>query len=346
MEEQNNAIDRLNLILDSTSEGWWEWDVVKNVSYHSPRWYEMLGYEKDEFPSTFNVWKELMHPDDQERIVALQYDNMQSTDRWEMEFRMHCKNGEYKWIESRGRTVERNAKGDATKLVGIHLDITERKKTEQLKEDFRKQEELLKGIIKVSPATFNIYDFLQKKMVYSSHMGARFLNYPPEEFERFSKGADFIEQLIHPEDVELVEASLSKLIHSTGSEIVECFFRLQKRTGEYIWVKTLDWVSKRTAEGVVEEIIGSIQDVSRYKALDDKIIQSIKVLENVSYKNSHLVRGPVSSILGLTELIKIDLSKAGIDPLLITHLERTVIKLDEVIRDFNNTLNDQLEDIS
>ncbi|HSZ71987.1 MAG TPA: PAS domain-containing protein, partial [Cytophagaceae bacterium] len=225
MKEQQHSIERLNLILDSTLEGWWEWNVVENTSYHSPQWYVMLGYTKDEFESTFNVWKELMHPDDQEDTIKKQSEYMQNTDKWELEFRMRCKNGTYKWILSRGRTVERNNRGEAMKLVGIHLDITERKKTE-----------LLKGIIKVSPAAFKTYYFLQKKMIYSSHMVAKFLDYTPEEFEQFSQ--DFVEQLIHPEDVKLIEDALKKLIHNTGNEIVECFFRLKKRNGEYIWAKT------------------------------------------------------------------------------------------------------------
>ena len=344
MNDQQNSVERLTLILDSTLEGWWEWNIIENTSYHSPRWYEMLGYKDNEWASTFNVWQELMHPEDQDRVVALQSKYMQSADRWELEFRMRCKNGEYKWILSRGRAIVRNKKGDAMKIVGIHLDITERKKTEALQEDNRRKEELLKGIIKVSPAAFKIYDILQKKMVFSSHKGGKFLGYSPEEFETFSK--DFVELLVHPEDTSRVYKVYEKLLHTTGNEMVECFFRLKKKDGHYIWVKTTDWVSKRTADGSVEEIIGSTQDVTHYKELDEKLIQSIKVLENVSYKNSHLVRGPVTTILGLTALIKQDMSYAGIDPLLITHLERTVIKLDEVIKEFNNSLSDQLGNIS
>jgi len=344
MDEQQKAIDRLTLILDSTLEGWWEWNIKENISYHSPRWYEMLGYKDQQWPATFNVWKELMHPDDQDRVIDLQSHYMKSADCWELEFRMLCQNGTYKWILSRGRTIERNSLGEAAKLVGVHLDITERKNTEALQEDYRRKEELLKGIIKVSPATFKMYDILQKKMVFSSHKGGKFLGYTPEEFETFSK--DFVELLVHPEDTARVKEAYEKLLHTSGNEMVECFFRLKKKDGHYIWVKTTDWVSKRTADGGVEEIIGSTQDVTRYKALDEKLMQSIKVLENVSYKNSHLVRGPVTTILGLIALIKQDLSYAGIDPLLITHLERTVIKLDEVIKEFNNSLSDQLGDIS
>lgn len=344
MNDQQNSVERLTLILDATLEGWWEWNIIENTSYHSPRWYEMLGYKPNELPPTFNVWKELMHPEDQERVIALQSQYMQNSDRWELEFRMRCKNGDYKWILSRGRAIGRNAKGEATKIVGIHLDITERKKTEALQEDYRRKEELLKGIIKVSPATFKIYDILQKKMVFSSHKGGKFLGYSPEEFETFSK--DFVELLVHPEDTHRVYEGYEKLLHSSGNEMVECFFRLKKKDGHYIWVKTTDWVSKRAADGSVEEIIGSTQDVTRYKELDEKLMQSIKVLENVSYKNSHLVRGPVTTILGLTALIKQDMATAGIDPILISHLERTVIKLDEVIKEFNNSLTNQLGDIS
>ncbi len=340
--ELTSEVERLHLILNATLEGWWEWDVVKNSTYHSPQWYKMLDYSPDEWPSSYNIWKELMHPDDQEYITNKQSELMELNDMWELEFRMRTKSGAYKWVLSRGRVVKRSESGKAEKIVGIHLDITEKKKSLSLEEEFLKHQELLKGIMKVSPAAFNVFDFMRKKIVFSSHFGSKILGYSTEDFKKISD--DFVWEIVHPDDINMVKDATQRLIEDQTNEIFECSFRVKKNDGAYTWVKTIDWVSKRNEKGEVEEIIGSVQDISKYKALDDQILKNIELLESLSYKNSHLVRGPVSTILGLTQLIKTELTHSGIDPVLLTHLERTMIKLDEVVHDFSASLSKRLDD--
>jgi PAS domain S-box-containing protein len=337
-----SEIDRLNLILDSTLEGWWEWDIVKHSTYHSPQWYKMLGYDTNEWPSSYNIWTELMHPEDQEHIMQKQNELMLHNDMWELEFRMKAKDGKYLWILSRGRVVQRDEKGQAEKVVGIHLDVTERKIAALREQELVKQQNLLKGIIKVSPVAFNVYDLVREKIIYSSHIGHKILGYTEEDFETFS--AEFVKGILHPEDIACLEDVARKLMDNQGNEVSECSFRVKKKDGAYAWIKIIDWVSKRNKKGEAEEIIGSIQDISKYKALDDQIVKNIELLETLSYKNSHLVRGPVSTILGLTALIKAELAHSGIDPVLLTHLERTMVKLDEVVHDFSASLSKELND--
>ncbi|MGA3109915.1 MAG: PAS domain-containing protein, partial [Candidatus Bathyarchaeia archaeon] len=81
-------------------------------------------------------WKDLVHPDDLDRVVGLNEDCIENRiPRFETEFRMRTKSGEWKWILGRGRATARDSNGRALRMVGTHQDITERK---QMEDDLRK----------------------------------------------------------------------------------------------------------------------------------------------------------------------------------------------------------------
>lgn len=92
----------------------------------------MLGYEPGEFPALGQSWSEMLHPDDREKALS---ENMKciknQTRSFEIEYRMKTKDGGWKWILGRGSVVARDASGRATRIIGTHIDITERKKYEE-----------------------------------------------------------------------------------------------------------------------------------------------------------------------------------------------------------------------
>jgi PAS domain S-box-containing protein len=134
--DQNNQharerAERLELVLQATNEGHWDWDLTTDEVYFSPRWKEMLGYRDDEFPNELDAFWRRVHPDD---IAALElvhrlYLEGFSSD-YELEFRLQHKDESYRWINTRGIAV-RDATGQAVRIVGAHQDITDRKRAEQ-----------------------------------------------------------------------------------------------------------------------------------------------------------------------------------------------------------------------
>jgi PAS domain-containing protein len=60
--------ERLRMALEGTTDGMWDWNLATGQTYFSPGYYTMLGYEPDEFPPTDESWRQLIHPDDVERI--------------------------------------------------------------------------------------------------------------------------------------------------------------------------------------------------------------------------------------------------------------------------------------
>ena len=131
-ENLRNSEERFKLSMEATRDGLWDWDVKAKKAYYSPAYYTMLGYEVEGFSTSSTEWKGLVHPDDFERISEEHRNCVNGiSDTFDIEFRMKSFSGEWKWIYSRGKVVERDSKGIALRLVGTHVDITDQKENEK-----------------------------------------------------------------------------------------------------------------------------------------------------------------------------------------------------------------------
>jgi PAS domain S-box-containing protein/putative nucleotidyltransferase with HDIG domain len=122
--------ERLRLTLEATNDGLWDWNVLTGSAFFSPRCYTMLGYEPGEFPQNFNSWRDIVHPDDINRVEKALNEHLEIGRKYVLETRMRTKTGSWLWIETRGRVVKRDNKGRPVRMVGTHSDITERKDSE------------------------------------------------------------------------------------------------------------------------------------------------------------------------------------------------------------------------
>jgi PAS domain S-box-containing protein len=122
---------RLRLTLEATNDGIWDWNIPTGVAFFSSHWYTMLGYEPGEFPATYATWRSLIHPDDLSAAEQKIQDHIRKNDPgYAIEFRMRTKQGDWNWILSRGKVVERDGQDKPLRMVGTHTDITPRKRIE------------------------------------------------------------------------------------------------------------------------------------------------------------------------------------------------------------------------
>ncbi len=164
---------RFRLSMEATRDGLWDWDIRTGDGYFSPGYYHMLGYDADSFPMTGNSWLELMHPDDRVRTLKANQECIDGRcETFETEFRMKAKNGEWRWIMGRGKCVERDEHKRALRLVGTHVDITDRKLAEEkIKMLLAEKELMLKEVhhrIKNNMNTIAGLLFLQANMLKES----------------------------------------------------------------------------------------------------------------------------------------------------------------------------------
>jgi len=123
--------ERYALAVEGANDGLWDWDILADKVYFSPRWKGMLGYEDHEVADTFAAWEALVHPDDRDRaLAALQAHLAGQTPVYDLEHRLRSKDGSHRWVRARGKAL-RDAEGRPYRMAGSHTDVTERKRAEE-----------------------------------------------------------------------------------------------------------------------------------------------------------------------------------------------------------------------
>ncbi|MBM4202133.1 MAG: PAS domain S-box protein, partial [Gammaproteobacteria bacterium] len=130
----HDSEQRLNFALDKTQTGLWDFFPQSGRLVLSDSYYTMLGYQPGAFPATYeDGWKALVHQNDKGRAVAA-FESFAGPSgqrsSYAVQFRMRSRDGEWRWINSRGTAVERDSDGRAVRVVGVHLDITAQRMAE------------------------------------------------------------------------------------------------------------------------------------------------------------------------------------------------------------------------
>jgi PAS domain S-box-containing protein len=122
---------RMELALEGADLGMWDYDILSGQVMHNPRLLNMLGYGMDEFELTPIAVRSLIHPEDLGLLVT----GFRATFKGEIaqldvECRVEHKNGSWVWVRSRGKVVERDETGRATRMAGTNSNISSRKANE------------------------------------------------------------------------------------------------------------------------------------------------------------------------------------------------------------------------
>lgn len=124
--------ERWKLALEAAGDGVWDWNVQTGEVMFSGQYEQLLGFSEGEYGRHTEDWTSRIHPDDQPGVMAdLQAHLSGKTARFFNQHREQCKDGSWKWILSRGAVVGRNEDGKALRMIGTHVDITARRKTEE-----------------------------------------------------------------------------------------------------------------------------------------------------------------------------------------------------------------------
>ncbi|MEH1766576.1 MAG: PAS domain-containing protein [Nostoc sp.] len=147
--------ERLQMALEGSGGGLWDWNVVTNEDYLSSRWLEMLEYEPGDLPGDFSGWERLIHPEDKVWVMERLNAHLQSDSvSYKFEYRMLTKSGKWKWIANHGKVVSRDRQGNPLRLSGIHHDISDRKQAELA---LRKSEERFRTSVENMLDCFGVY---------------------------------------------------------------------------------------------------------------------------------------------------------------------------------------------
>lgn len=136
LEKSNQAFtdseQRWRLALESTGDGLWDWQVPESSIVYSDRWKAMLGFAPHELDARPVSWHQRIHQEDEQAAMAMLEQVLKGErDHYAMEYRMRCKNGEWKWVFDRGMVFKRDAQGLPVRILGTLADISKIKQSEE-----------------------------------------------------------------------------------------------------------------------------------------------------------------------------------------------------------------------
>jgi PAS domain S-box-containing protein len=123
--------ERLQLALESSGDGVYDWDMVAGSVSYSARWKQMLGYADQEIGDSPEEWSSRVHPDDLPvAMMHVEAHLRRESPSLDVDMPMRRKDGSWHWVRSRGKVVARTASGEPARFVGTHLDIQTEKDAE------------------------------------------------------------------------------------------------------------------------------------------------------------------------------------------------------------------------
>lgn len=255
--------ERLLMALDASNEGLWDWDLTTNETYFSPRYYTMLGYEPGEFPSSLESWRNLVHPDDVDFVLKDAEAHITALKPYSIEFRMLHKDGEYRWIEGKGKVVSKDDQGRPIRVVGTHLDISKRKRTE---EAIKRSEAMLLDSQRIAHLGSWELDMATNNLIWSDEV-YRIFGLKPQEFAATYEA--FLDA-IHPEDREVVNEMYTSSVKE-GRNSYEITHRVvRKKTNEIRYVHER-CRHIRDDKGNLIRSVGMVHDITERKAAEKKL---------------------------------------------------------------------------
>ncbi len=274
--ERISAEKRLHMVLEATTDAIWDWNIATGEVYFSPRWLTMLGYKPDEFPHSYRTWEMLLHPEEKDFTVSGVKKYLKpDMGPFSIEFRMKMKNGEYKWILGRGKAVEFDDDNKPLRMVGTHVDISERRNAEdalkESEERFRAMFDTITNGVAVYKAEDNGKDFV---------------------FLDFNKSAEMIENI---KKEELIGKKVTEVFPSIKDFGLFKVFETVYKTGingylpirQYKDDRISGWRENYVYKLPSGEIFAIYEDITKKKQAEDEIRKQNEFLNNLLESLSH-----------------------------------------------------------
>lgn len=152
---------RFHLAVAGSNDGIWDWDIRTGQTWYSPRFRELLDCDESEVEGLMQQWKERLHKDDYEQATLSLQNHLQGDQPFDVEYRLLCNNGNYRWFRARGQAVW-NELCQPIRMAGSLTDITAQKEAEeeiqQAQQALFASEQHLRAMIDATPECVKLVD--------------------------------------------------------------------------------------------------------------------------------------------------------------------------------------------
>jgi diguanylate cyclase (GGDEF)-like protein/PAS domain S-box-containing protein len=276
-EALERTTDLLRLAQEAAGAGVWQWDIDENVVSHSPESARLHGLPHDAGSTAWvevsvAEWRANVHPDDMRVLHEARVAAIQEGTTYKVEFRVRRTDGVDGWrcLNGFGRVIRCEATGRATRVVGLNLDVTDQRATQDAlvgsESRLRVSEERL--ALALESGNDGLWDWdVPTGNVWFSDRWQAMLGYGPGEI---SPDVESWQSLTHPDDRQQAMALLTE--HFDGlTPSYACEQRMRRKSGEYLWILARGRVVSRDGHGKPLRLVGTYIDITDRKEAERRI---------------------------------------------------------------------------
>jgi len=269
---------RLSNVVEGTSLGTWEWHLPSGEVRVNARWAGMLGHELREWGADdgrvgLEVFNRLLHADDAPSVFAAIERHLRGDGAYEVEMRLRHRDGHWVWVLARGKLLTRTRDGAPERMFGTHLDISERKATEQA---LLRERQVLEWVVDASNLGTWEWHVPSQRMERNAQW-AGLLGYTLQELGEEIHQVQ-IDRLSHPDDRAAAQAAIDA--HFRGdTPFLSIERRMRHKDGRWVWLLSRGRVQTRDAAGQPERVFGTTSDISQQKAAEGALAASRDLLD-------------------------------------------------------------------
>ncbi|MCZ6559424.1 MAG: PAS domain S-box protein [Gammaproteobacteria bacterium] len=254
--------ERFELAVKGSLDGLYDWDMLSDQFYASPRLVEILGFDPQFKNEGHYQFQRLTHPDDYARVKQALIDHLREDQPFNVEFRLRRENDEYLWLQAKGQSV-RDDDGRATRMAGSVADIGERKKAEEALRSSQSFYQLILNSVPISIA------YVEKDETIT------FANQNYLDWFRVRKPELIGKKIRHitsQESYEIIRPRIEKVLagelvsYSAGAEREMQDFELE-----------VTYVPHRDDSGEVIGFFSVVQDMTQHRRLEAELRQAQKM---------------------------------------------------------------------
>jgi PAS domain S-box-containing protein len=293
--------ERLHLAIESGSVGGWDYNLKTGRRVWFGETHAQLGMALDEAPGSVEESWERIHKDDREHLQHALRVARDKHEQFNEEFRVVWRDGTTRWVRSRGRFFYA-ANGQPERLLGLSVDITERKLAEDA---LQESEQRFRLVANTAPVMIWMSG-LDKKPTYFNQLWLDFTGLSETDLQNGLAG------IVHPEDYEQCHEVYCRGFDQRQPFRKEC--RLRRHDGQYRWMLDIG-VPRFQRDGSFAGYIGSCIDVTERKQAEDALSgMTRKLVEAQEQERTRIARELHDDINQRLAMLAVGLEQLKNDP--------------------------------